>query len=302
MESTEFKSIIASPEARHLLSNLFVRYGRAYHRASTGIKADQITSPWDDRFLAAKLIGRDRNGFHLTDLGKTIGYGLLESANLENRQQRESANPVDIPLSPSALFAGKNVVDIGCGTGCYTALARRLGAKTAIGMDVQQPLLQTARLLHRDSGALFVSGSAEHLPLPDTMADLVILRGILAYVDNHKLLQEVSRISRPGCQIMLTTQGCGYFAQALLSAGRHLHVFHMAYLSLVLLNGLFFTLSGRRLPLRIKKYFSRELISIFHTKASLFRLVKDYGYTVSSCRSEKIFGMNSQFCVMANRQ
>lgn len=302
MEKADLKTIITSPEARSLLVNLFVEHGRAYHSTVQKIKTNELTDHWATCFQQAQLINNAGTCFHLTDLGKTIGYGLLEVANIEKRLLNKTTEPVDIPLSPSSLFTDKNVIDIGCGTGCYTAMASKNGAKIAIGIDVQQPLLKTAKILHNNSNIIFLTGSADQLPIASQTADLIILRGILAYVDNHTLLKEISRISKPGCQLFLTTQGAGYFLTALKNGLTHLQILRVIYLLVVLCNGLLFTLSGKRIPLRIKKYFSKELITIFHTQYTLRRLLRAYGYTITSLTAEKTSGPNAHFFISARNQ
>ncbi|HCC55342.1 MAG TPA: hypothetical protein DEQ20_10555 [Desulfobulbaceae bacterium] len=301
MESTDLQAIVASPEATRVLIELFVNHGRAYHRDAATFQTGAHFGPWRDLFIKAKLVHPGEDNFQLTDLGKTLGYGLLEKDNLDKRHGNSLSDPVDIPLSPASIYAGKNIVDIGCGSGCYANDASLLGAKTVIGIDVQFPLLQVGHILRGTSHALFLAGFAECLPIGAATTDTVILRGALPYIDNDWLLSEAARISRPGSVLLITGLGPGYFISALLNSLTQLKPIRAFYLVVVIANSLLFALSGHRLPFKIKKYFSRELVSIFHTKMGLRRVLAKHGYSISTYKSHKIFGFCSHFFVHTTR-
>jgi SAM-dependent methyltransferase len=95
-----------------------------------------------------------------------------------------------------APWAGRTLVDLGCGSGfwlsTYVAEAARV-----IGIEPDPRLLPLAE--RRDSGAEVLPGSAEHLPLPDASVDVVHAR--FAYFWPPKCaagLTEVLRVLRPG--------------------------------------------------------------------------------------------------------
>lgn len=295
------RTALESSESRRLLRQLFVQHGRAYHGASKVIRSNYIEEPHRKLFLDAKFIAVTGDHFHLTGLGKTVGYGLLEADNIKKRLKDMQVFFPDIPVTPAERFAGKTVVDIGCGTGGYAALARRKGSPIAIGIDIQKPLLQVASLLHGNDGALFILGSSDHLPISSGIADIVILRGVLAYIDNQMLFEEISRIGKPNCQLWITTQGPGYFFSALLGAVKSCHFLRALYLMVVLFNGCCFCFCSKRIPFRIKKYFSKELISVFHTRQRLERLLNTNGYAMRSCRVAKKYGLHAHFFVSGKR-
>ena len=302
LESADLKAILTSPEATRRLIELFVNHGRAYRRGDATFQTEAHFDPWRDSFIKAKLVHQVENNFQLTDLGKTIGYGLLEKENLDKRHGNSLSDPVNIPLSPASIYAGKNIVDIGCGSGSYANYASRLGAKTVIGIDVQYPLLQVGHLLRYDSQTLFLAGSAECLPIGTATTDTIILRGTLPYIDNGRLLSEAARISRTGSVMLITGLGPGYFISALINSLTRLKLLKAFYLVVVIANSLLFALSGHRLPFKIKKYFSRELVSIFHTRNRLRRMLAKHGYSISAYKSQKTFGFCSHFFVHTTRQ
>lgn len=302
MAQANLKDIIKSPEGQNTLVDLFIQHGRAYHCNSKLIPPKEIPSPWAPAFLETGLMTQNNQNFQFTDLGKTIAYGLLEVKNSTNRFDPKEAQAIDIPLSPVSLFKGKHVIDIGCGSGSYTTHASKAGAKTAIGIDIQLPLLQTAQALHHDINTLFTVGTSAHLPIASHSTDLIILRGILAYVDNHELFREIARISKPNCQIFITTQGIGYFLTALKNAFINVQPLQIFYTLLVISSGLSFTMFDRRFPVYVKKYFTKELIAIFHTKIALTRTLKKYGFHISSMNTTTTNGFTSNFSIVAIRQ
>jgi SAM-dependent methyltransferase len=95
--------------------------------------------------------------------------------------------------------AGKDVVDIGCGAG---ALVRDLAAAGArpIGIEISEEQLMTARARDNGSGARYLVGRAEALPLDDASVDVVVFMRSLHHVGPQHLedgLREARRVLRP---------------------------------------------------------------------------------------------------------
>lgn len=95
--------------------------------------------------------------------------------------------------------AGKDVVDIGCGGG---ALVRDLAAAGArpIGVEISEEQLVTARARDGGSGARYLVGRAEALPLDDGSVDVVVFMRSLHHVPAEHLydgLLEARRVLRP---------------------------------------------------------------------------------------------------------
>jgi SAM-dependent methyltransferase len=96
--------------------------------------------------------------------------------------------------------AGKDVVDIGCGGG---ALVRDLAAAGArpIGIEISDEQLASARARDNGSGARYLVGRAEALPLDDGSVDVVVFMRSLHHVPAEHLqdgLREARRVLRPG--------------------------------------------------------------------------------------------------------
>lgn len=113
----------------------------------------------------------------------------------------------DVPESELRVLpedlAGKQVVELGCGTAYVSAWIARRGAKP-VGIDNSAAQLQTARRLQRDFGLNFplIHADAEDLPLADTTFDLAISEyGASIWCDPYRWVPEAARVLRPGGQL-----------------------------------------------------------------------------------------------------
>jgi hypothetical protein len=96
--------------------------------------------------------------------------------------------------------AGKDVVDVGCGGGALVRDLAALGARP-VGIEISEEQLSAARARDDGSGARFLVGRAEALPLEDGSADVVVFMRSLHHVPVEHLeagLREARRVLRPG--------------------------------------------------------------------------------------------------------
>lgn len=103
-----------------------------------------------------------------------------------------------------ADLAGLEVMDIGCGIGGVDVLlARDYGAKSVVGLDVEEPLIARSReraerlgLAGRLSFRLVEPGP---LPCPDASFDAVFSKDAMIHIpDKAALFADVFRVLRPG--------------------------------------------------------------------------------------------------------
>jgi SAM-dependent methyltransferase len=138
---------------------------------------------------------------------------------------------VEAVIARAALATGKNVLDLGAGTG---AVAQRAAAivgpsGSVTGVDISSDMLAVAR---QQAGALGLSnvslleGRAESIPADNAAFDVVLACLSLMYVINREAAaQEIARVLRPGgrlvaafwaapeqCDIVLFQQTAGRFA------------------------------------------------------------------------------------------
>ena len=101
-------------------------------------------------------------------------------------------------------FAGKTVLDIGCGAGgIELALVQNHGAGFVLGIDVEDPVLARARQLvtqadlTRRIGVVKVAPGP--LPFPPATFDIVFSKDSIIHIpDKFSLMAEVFRVLRPG--------------------------------------------------------------------------------------------------------
>jgi len=115
------------------------------------------------------------------------------------RETRESV-PFSYALHEYRAFAGKRVLDVGCGNGYVLSRYAREGANT-VGIDLTATAIELSRrrfALEALPGA-FLTGSAEELPFPTESFDCVCSMGVLHHTpDTEKAVGEIHRVLRPG--------------------------------------------------------------------------------------------------------
>lgn len=97
-------------------------------------------------------------------------------------------------------LAGKDVIELGCGTAYLSAWLARRGAHV-VGIDNSAAQLATASRLQRAYGLAFmlIHGNAERVPYPDASFDLAISEyGASLWADPAHWIPEAARLLRPG--------------------------------------------------------------------------------------------------------
>lgn len=116
----------------------------------------------------------------------------------------ESFAGVANPLSLRALVKGERVVDVGSGAGfdCVVAAHHVGPSGWVVGVDMTEEMLSKARATAASMGldhVEFRQGLAEHLPVEDGWADVVISNGVINLcADKRTVLGEIYRALRPG--------------------------------------------------------------------------------------------------------
>lgn len=101
-------------------------------------------------------------------------------------------------------FSGKQVLDIGCGSGGITLfLAREYQPANIVGFDVEQPVVDLAAKRAAEQGlqdrARFVRGAPGPLPFADQSFDVVFSKDALIHVaDKEALFEDIYRVLKPG--------------------------------------------------------------------------------------------------------
>lgn len=103
--------------------------------------------------------------------------------------------------------AGKDVIELGCGTAYVSSWFARRGAQV-VGIDNSEVQLATARRMQTEHGIEFplIHGNAETVPYPDESFDLTISEyGACLWADPHKWVPEAARLLRPGGRLHFLT-------------------------------------------------------------------------------------------------
>jgi SAM-dependent methyltransferase len=103
--------------------------------------------------------------------------------------------------------AGKDVIELGCGTAYWSAWLARRGARV-VGLDNSERQLETARRLQREHGLEFplIHASAEAVPLPDASFDVALSEyGACLWCDPDLWLGEAERLLRSGGTLVFLT-------------------------------------------------------------------------------------------------
>jgi SAM-dependent methyltransferase len=115
-------------------------------------------------------------------------------------------------LLPDNYFAGKTVVDIGCGNG---RIGRIIGPKAYryIGLDLSEAVYSFPAYLQA-SNITLGRASATDIPLKDAISDVSVCWGVLHHVDNPvAAISELIRITKPGGEILLFIYSKAYDAR-----------------------------------------------------------------------------------------
>ncbi|EGR0771692.1 malonyl-[acyl-carrier protein] O-methyltransferase BioC [Vibrio cholerae] len=127
---------------------------------------------------------------------------------------------------PSCL-KGLQVLDLGCGTGYFSALLRERGAQVVCA-DISHAMLEQARQRCGDEGMSYQLADAEQLPFTSACFDLVFSSLALQWCEDLSLpLSEIRRVLKPHGQAFLSTLLDGSLfelEQAWRSVDHHRHI------------------------------------------------------------------------------
>jgi SAM-dependent methyltransferase len=120
---------------------------------------------------------------------------------------REENEPVAFSrwLHEYDRFAGRRVLDVGCGNGYVLARYAEAGART-VGVDLTGAAVAISRARFRLAAlpGAFVNGSAERLPFADATFDCVCSMGVLHHTpDTARAIAEIWRVLAPGGRLIV---------------------------------------------------------------------------------------------------
>jgi ubiquinone/menaquinone biosynthesis C-methylase UbiE len=156
----------------------------------------------------------------------------------------EQLDPPDLGRRREFLLAevsrGDRALDVGCGTGEFTAVLAGAGA-AAVGVDVAEAALRRARKAHPELDFRLVAIDGP-LPFDEESFDVVWASEVIEHIaDTGRWLSEVHRVLAPGGRLLVSTPSHGRLRVALGGVerfseplGDHLHLYTRASLNAVL--------------------------------------------------------------------
>jgi 2-polyprenyl-3-methyl-5-hydroxy-6-metoxy-1,4-benzoquinol methylase len=108
-----------------------------------------------------------------------------------------------VKMLSSHLKPGMTVLELGCGTGCFTRELARSGAEV-VGIDVSPELLEIARANCSEPNVQYRIENAYALSYDEAAFDSVVGSSILHHLEIEQALRDIYRVLKPGGTIYFT--------------------------------------------------------------------------------------------------
>lgn len=134
--------------------------------------------------------------------------------------------------TPEEMFAGKEVLDMGCGAAGKSLYYASLGAARVVGVDIveryEHEATELAKRLGYSQIFTFVCASADKLPFPDESFDTIIMNDFMEHVsDPEAALSEALRLIKKDGRIFINFPPYYHPTGAHLSDTIHMPWVHM---------------------------------------------------------------------------
>lgn len=147
------------------------------------------------------------SGVGAFDRDATHNRGYLYTTNAKLSSELANRRLTSAALA-AADFAGKRVLDVGCGDGTYTMDLLREGSPASIyGFDPAREAIALAAQKGAGKPVTFAAHDAYSVPLPDDSFDIAHLRGVLHHLERPiDALREALRLA----PILIVLEPNGY--------------------------------------------------------------------------------------------
>ena len=170
-------------------------------------ESDQLRRSVEGAYSAAAIEPQGKHPFPVGfEFALSLGYPEEVLKALPEESTTAFAGVSNVSIQ-APIREGMSVLDLGCGAGLDSLIAAgRAGhAGRVAGVDFSREMLGRACRAATQVGLsnlLFVRGSAESLPLPDSSVDLVMVNGLFNLNPyRREIFQELGRVVRPGGQV-----------------------------------------------------------------------------------------------------
>lgn len=111
-------------------------------------------------------------------------------------------------------FQDKRVLDLGCGFGWHCRYAIENGAKSVIGIDISQNMLNEARSKTKSEKILYICMPIENIDFPDNSFDVIISSLALHYIQSFDdVLSKISKCILSGGEFIFSVEHPIFTAQ-----------------------------------------------------------------------------------------
>ena len=135
--------------------------------------------------------------------------GQLPTAHFNERFSDENLSFwVPLIIDCGGITAGETVLDVGCGTGGFSAAIASASAASVVGVDHARAFIEFARNQHKTQRGRvdWVNGDAEELPFTGGSFDRVILSFVLHQLpEPERAVREAARVTRTGGSVLVRT-------------------------------------------------------------------------------------------------
>jgi len=101
----------------------------------------------------------------------------------------------------------KKVLDLGCGMGWHCRYVMENGAKSAIGIDISEKMIEKARAINAMDGIEYIRKPIEDVDYPAESFDIVISSLTLHYIESFEsLFNNISKWLVPGGDIIFSVE------------------------------------------------------------------------------------------------
>lgn len=182
-----------------------------------------LSSSWSSAYFATKQ--EEVATFKALTARFPIEAGMDYSREAELKRYSNILNV----FSPYAKVAGKDCLDVGCGSGGMCYAMRQLGAKTVKGMDQN---MKVPAFFQEDNSPeyCYQYGDVHHIDLPNSSLDCIsVINGLQIFDSPKQVLREFARLIRKGGKIMICMGPMYYSAYG----GGYYHLTNIPHVHLV---------------------------------------------------------------------
>ncbi len=212
-------------------------------------EASQVDSATIDEYVKLGICKRAGPEIWLTQ----FGYKCVDSAREylwwidRNRKLHGEGRYDHMNLE---FFRGKEILEIGSGWGCNLVPIGNV-ARRAVGLELEPVYVELSQIFSKREEVTppqIVIGTGDHIPFRSESFDEILMWNSLQYMDVSLVLQDCSRVLRPGGHVLLTYSSLSKFSWRLLRRAildRDIHLFVSSLL--IFLDTLSYQSFGRRI-------------------------------------------------------